>query len=265
MAESENSQALNLEVLYQDVIKSCDEQSRWYNINKGQKTWPSKIIRFSSVILFGLGGVFPLIGKTSKVDFTTWGYISIAIAGILLFLDRFFGFSSGWIRYTLTEMEINKRKADLQFQWKIEMIRIELSKELASIEKKIELMTMLKDFSKEIADLVMQETNNWAAEFQTNISELQKMASAKLESGKPGSIKVIVKNGEKYGELIISTDGIERKRIRATETLIDNVNPGPHEVSVTAKIAEQRISVNVVVMIEAGKMSEATLMLPLRT
>jgi hypothetical protein len=246
---------------YEKTIAHCADREKWYKDNVKKKTLPSKVIRFASIILIGLGGIFPLIGGSFK----DYGYISIATAGVLLFLDRFFGFSSGWIRYILIEMEIGKRKKEFEIKWRIEMAKIDLRNAEITIENAIELMNMLKDFSCQIEELVMQETNTWAAEFQSNISELQKMASEKMEALKPGSIKIVIKKSGTYKSLKILTDGIERKETPGTEALIDNVSPGSHEIRVvTVPVDEkdQSKTITAVVVVEANKMAIVEVAIP---
>ena len=50
-----------LQQSYTKVLEQAKGASSWYNRNiKAKKTW-SKRIRFWSIILFGLGGLVPLI------------------------------------------------------------------------------------------------------------------------------------------------------------------------------------------------------------
>src|SRR5438445_4629050 len=95
-----------VEKKYLEVITAAQAQAKWYSLRRIDiKRW-SRGIRFLSILLVGLGGIFPLVRSISGQDVTNWGYITIAAAGTLLFIDRFFGFSSAWIRYTTTQMEI---------------------------------------------------------------------------------------------------------------------------------------------------------------
>jgi hypothetical protein len=105
---------------FESVVNDATGSKSWYkNKRAGTRKW-SRGIRFCSIILIGLGGIFPLVGKNWEkwgIDLTPWGYITIAIAGIILFIDRFFGFSSAWIRYTSTEMEITRQLNDFESGW----------------------------------------------------------------------------------------------------------------------------------------------------
>ena len=253
-----------LDQSYLETITNAYGSADWYkNKLKGQSKW-SKRIRFAAIILVGSGGIFPLIKNVSTYDVSDWGYIAIALAGILIFLDRFFGFSSAWLRYILTEMDMRQQIKDFENKWKIELVKIDNGQTELTVDKTIEMLNMLKEFSFKIDELVKQETNSWAAEFQTNIAELQKMANAKLENLQPGSVKVVAKNTDHYKEVSIKVDNVERKIISGGEALIDNVSPGAHEIALAAvNVTTGKLNiVTSVVNVEANKMSVAEITLP---
>jgi hypothetical protein len=253
-----------LDETFEKTIEAANKEADWYNRKKSAKSTWSKIIRFSSIILIGLGGIFPLVSKIGSFEHVSdWGYVCIALAGTLLFLDRFFGFSSGWVRYITTEFEIRKQVKDFEMRWKIEMSRLDLCEEQLTCDKMIQMLTMLKDFSAAIDELIRQETNTWATEFQNNISELQKIASAKMEEFRPGFIKVIVKNKTAYKDILIKVDGIDRKVLVGAEALIDNITPGPHTVIAEGeKTGGEKIAATTIVSVEANKIVTAELIMP---
>lgn len=251
------------------VIVGVNATAQWYADKKSKQSNWSQSIRFLSIILIGLGGIFPLIGKiesekTIIVDFTNWGYVTIAAAGTLLFLDRFFGFSSAWIRYVTTELEIRKQIREFEISWQIEMAKIDLCLIELTCDKMVQLLTMLKDFSTVIDELVKQETTNWATEFQNNISELQKMASAKLSELKPGSVKIVMKNAAKYKKITIKVDNIERKIIVGAEALIDNISPGSHTILAEGEpiLAGVNNLITSVITVEGGKLNTVEMSMP---
>jgi hypothetical protein len=249
---------------FEKIVTAATKEADWYNRKKFSKSLWSKVIRFSSIILIGLGGIFPLVSKIGSLEHVSdWGYVCIALAGTLLFLDRFFGFSSGWVRYITTEFEIRKQIREFEMRWQIEMSRIDLCEEQLTCDKMIQMLTMLKDFSASVDELIKQETNTWATEFQNNISELQKIASAKMEEFRPGFIKVVVKNRTAYKDLVIKVDDIDRKVLVGNEALIDNVTPGPHTITAEGeKTGGGKVPVTIVVSVEANKIATAELTMP---
>ncbi|MES2679069.1 MAG: SLATT domain-containing protein [Bacteroidota bacterium] len=250
---------------YNKTIEEANGQAKWYADNKKAKQWWSKVIRSGSIVLVGLGGIFPLIGNSldNQHNISNWGFICIALAGTLLFLDKFFGFSSGWIRYVLTEMDIRKQAKEFELRWQVEVARLGNCGPDINCDKYIELLNLLKDFSTQIDTLVKQETALWASEFQTNISDLQKMASAKAEELRPGSIKITVKNRAEYESISIRVGGLEKKQLTGSEALIDGISPGSYEVILSGKnknSEEKKIAA--VVVVEANKMATVEMTMP---
>ena len=80
-----------------------------------------------------------------------------------------------------------------------------------------------------------QETDAWAAEFQSNLAELEKTLKTTKESPKPGSIHVKVANAQRFESVVIRLNDKQVKEIKGvSECLIENIPPGNYEVSVTA-------------------------------
>lgn len=240
-------------------IKNAEAQIAYYQAGKRSKRTWSKAIRFASILLFGLAGIFPLLRSftfyTYEVKISDWGYVSIALAGTLLLLDKFFGFSSAWMRYITTEMDIQKLKKDFEAKWKVENIKIP-DRENLSADQAVALLQMTRDFVSQIDELVKQETLSWATEFQSNVSELQKMTNSKLETMKPGSIRVVIKEAQLYKDFVIHIDGFEKRKSGTAEMLLDHVSPGPHEITVLCKTKDNLpLSKSTVLEVEANKMS----------
>ncbi|HET6252954.1 MAG TPA: SLATT domain-containing protein [Puia sp.] len=274
---------------YNAVIIHATQQAAWYKSKKWKKIG-SKAIRLSSIVLIGMGGLFPIIKEIRGVEVGNWGYITIGIAGTLLFIDRFFGLSSGWIRYTLTQMEIYRQIREFEQRWLIMILKATQNPALPpqdppppgqpttptppppptppavpagiSSDKVIELITMIKDFSNQIDEIVKQETNTWATEFQTNLADLQKIADKNLEELRPVSLQLVVKNADNYTTLSLHIDGVFRKEVTKGESLIDNLSKGPHAITITGEKAGTTLSTTKVVNLEAGKMGSVEITMP---
>ncbi|MCL6257452.1 SLATT domain-containing protein [Aquiflexum sp. TKW24L] len=253
-----------LKEIYDKVISKANEASNWYAYSKKNKKKYSKWIRFWSIILFGFGGLIPLINalfleNDFKFNFLNLGYISIAFAGTLLLLDRFFGFSSGWIRYMTTEMEIQKKIREFELRWEIETFRADL----VSIppEEAKELLRMLMDFSVLIDEIVKEETSSWVTEFQSSMAELQKSINNKLETTQPGNIKVNVNQFNNYKNIKIKLDSLAFANMISPIYLYKEVSSGYHLITITGQKLEpiSNFEMAEVAKVEAGKLTEVTI------
>jgi hypothetical protein len=256
----------SIQETYDKTIEKATSASKWYQKSTYSKKKYSKRIRTTSIILFGLGGIIPLINafileNGEEISILNLGYISVALAGTLLLLDKFFGFSSAWIRYIKAEMEISKKIKEFDLKWKIETY----GKDLNSLpdEEAKELLRMLSDFLMTIEEIVLEETNKWVLEFQSNIAELQKSIDSKVETSTPGSIKVTLTNISNHKNLKIKLDNVGSVDVKRNVYLFQGVSPGHHMITLKGEVIDSDKSVESaeVVLVEAGKLVEVTVSL----
>jgi hypothetical protein len=265
---------------YEEVIKEAEKQADWYVINKDRKKKWARFIKAFAIVATGLGGLIPILqvifpsgkqlsalqtpGSEQVWHFSidpNYGYLLLAISGILILFDKYFGLSSGWIRYITTELGIRKKIRELKFNWMIEINKYNYCAVILDCTQAEALLNILKDFTIKVDELVNQETSAWAAEFQTNLGDLQKTIDSKMDSMKPGSIKIVLKNPAGYEKIYVKINNSPVKEIKGSESLIDNVPPGPYEILVEAvKTADSsQVVRNKVVQVEPNKMVVAEL------
>src|SRR5215831_19466684 len=180
-AEVDNS----LSVLHQYVEDQAQKQIQWYWNSKRSKSYMSMFLRFVAIILFVLGGLVPIVKATlpSTVtdkfpfDFGQSGYLLIGVAAGCMGLDRFFGYSTGWIRYVTTAMAIEKSLEEFRLEWTRNMAKMRGAP--PTPEQLETLIQTCTAFSLAIKSQVEQETKAWVVEFQNNLSQLEKDLQAK--------------------------------------------------------------------------------------
>lgn len=249
---------------YEEILVKAKGASTWYVKNQKWMKRLSKLIRLFSIILFGLGGLIPMVNSLllenqSDLKIVNLGYIAIAIAGTLLLVDKFFGFSSGWIRFITANMEIDRMIVEFEMRWKIETFGKDLEK-ISEEDGKV-LLTLLMDFIFQINEVMKQETNSWVSEFQSNLAELQKSISNKAESAMPGNVKVSITNTKNFSNLKIRLDNnLGIADFISPIHLFREVKPGYHLITVTGESIDtgESIKVTEVAHVEAGKLAEVT-------
>jgi hypothetical protein len=247
---------------HQEVIERATKSADWYVDNQVWMKRLSKSIRLMSIVLFALGGLIPMIHSLlleNEFPFkiVNLGYISIATAGTLLLLDKFFGFSSGWIRFITTHMEMKRKIVEFEMRWKIETYGKNLA-EISEEEGKL-LLSMLADFVSQINEIMYQETNAWVAEFQSNLAELQRSINQKSEASSPGNIKVRLVNIGHFGKLRIRlNNNLGFTEVKGPEFLFRDVKPGFHQVTLLAEATatEKVTEYSAVAQVESGKLAE---------
>jgi SMODS and SLOG-associating 2TM effector domain 2 len=180
----------SLSVLDQYVEDQAQKQLQWYWDKKRAKAHMSMFLRFLAIILFALGGLVPIVKATLPAavvakfpfDFGQAGYLLIGVAAGAMGLDRYFGYSTGWIRYVTTAMSIEKSLEEFRLEW-----TRNLAKQRGTQPTPEQLETLIQTsaaFSLAIKSQVEQETKAWVVEFQTNLIQLEKDLQAKADEAK---------------------------------------------------------------------------------
>ena len=70
------------------------------------------------------GGVTPLLrARESGLVASGWGYVALALSAGCVLFDRYFGYTSSWMRYMRAQARLNRVLVAAQAQWTAAMIR----------------------------------------------------------------------------------------------------------------------------------------------
>jgi hypothetical protein len=260
----ENEDGTDLEALYRAAERQALAAIDWYHANKKLKSLLSRWLRFLAILLTTLGGLVPILEKHVTIPFLdnpTYGYLYLPLAAACVGLDRFFGLSSGWMRYLTTSMALQKALVEFQMDWTL--IWSEVAGGTPTAEQRKALIERVKAFRLLVAGQVEQETQAWVSEFQTNLSQLEKNAREQMAAQQPGGIDLRVANAAKVLDgLEVSLDGRAVTRMRGDRTHIGQVAPGFHAVVVRGRVGERDVETSAVVNVSAGAMAGVSLTLP---
>ncbi len=167
---AEKSVEFNTQLLQwteQNAVSSIE----WYQRKRGKKRLGSILTRTSAIALAGIGAICPLIEAALGKEWNlgNWGYVLIALAGLVFWVDRFLGFSTGWMRYIMAEMTLQRNLKQFQFQWTA------LQLDLSVTDKLPKLIELSNKFVDQVDAIVIDETTAWVSEFQSNLSQIEKM------------------------------------------------------------------------------------------
>jgi cell division septum initiation protein DivIVA len=283
-----------------DVESAASSATDWYWAEKGPKARASRFIQAASVLLTVSAGLVPvaieLLSKYQRNQQAPWwatglwATVLVGAAGGLLGLDRAFGFSSAWTRYVLAATEITRRLAEFRMDW-LTLSAVASQNTPPSAEQVAALLQKAREFRIAVEAVVVQETKDWATEFQNNIAQLEKDVKAQLEALKaqvdkqqqereaasePGSIEATVPNADKARDftLFVSLDGSDGPIVK-DEKVVNNktwtrlsVRPAQYTLTIAADTvagaeASKRISQSAVVVVKTGELAKASVALPI--
>jgi hypothetical protein len=266
---------------------------RWYYAKKPWKASASQFLKLLTLLATGTGGLLPILSATGlfssglaepdrqlrilQVD--QYGYLCFGLAAAFLALDKYFGYSTGWMRYMTTVMSLETALRNFRLDWARATSGLAGAPPTGAVLEA--LLQKIQDFSVAARALVEKETQAWAMEFQTNMSQLEKEARAAVDSARAsmeatqkesrtaadstrsGAIDLTVGN-------VLDTDGgydafvdeVTRKTAVTSQTCaIMNVAPGLHELAVTASIEGRSVHASEIVNVAAGAVVKVSMTL----
>jgi hypothetical protein len=260
---SDENAEKSLKDFYQYSIGIADKIVAWYVHAKSWKKVGARAIRFLAILFGAMAAILPTLGEMypnedhSSQFKAGWTTVLLATAAALLLLDRFFGFSSSWMRYIVTEMEIRQLTLDYQVDW--EMQRANWDKGTPTRSQAVEFLGVGKSFLTRINTLMKEETNAWVREFQDTIKLLDESIKKEPVSGEQGAFNLTVTNADKatQGWELILDEGDPVKYSGSTAAK-RNIIPGRHHVKIIARIQNNTLQAEKVITIpRAGTCSES--------
>jgi hypothetical protein len=94
--------------------------------------------------------------------------VALALAALMIAMDRFFGISSGWIRYEQALQRLSQRRTSFEFSWQELLLAREQNLTVIDIQMAVSLC---RDVLQDVNRIVAEETNQWAGEFNRRLSD----------------------------------------------------------------------------------------------
>lgn len=162
----------------------------WYRIEKNRKGQRARLIRAGAIVFMGVSGVIPILSviftdNSTALISPAWASVALAIAGTLILFDRFFGFSTGWMRYINAMLAI--RSAVSEFDLEVARLRNGLGEQVDETEATKAIAQCGTALVRKVNEIIQGESGKWNNEFSSAISKMdeQLKKSGKTDSCKP--------------------------------------------------------------------------------
>lgn len=269
LKDSETEKALK--ALYEYAESEAIQKIEWYHQKKQWKATVSRALRFFVIGFFSLGCLVPIVKAAfpsvatmnAALDFGQMGYLLMAVSAGFLAIDRFFGYSTGWVRYVTTAMEIEKSLEEYRMEWTrvtaknaSQPYRPEIVDRLIRLSKEFVLSTLAN---------VEQETKVWASEFQTNPAHIARDLRTRIETvqqefrmepelPRHGAVSLTVSNGGEtdQGFTVLLDGKVVEEGVQESKCEILSVPPGLHKIKVLGSIGSDAVFASEIVSVQPG-------------
>ena len=196
-----------LEALFEKTTAEAQRGIDWYERKAGKMGLVARALRRTSILLAGFAALAPLTGSLlgnitpaagswlgwlSSIGSANLGYIALAIAGGAVTLDNFFGYSTAWMRYRLTEAGLRRQLRRFHYDW-ASLISAAASQDLVSAGLRESLIRLQRQYIDAHSAAIEQETRMWAEQLQVNLLGFDSSNKFQRFDQLPGAAAITIK------------------------------------------------------------------------
>jgi len=186
----------SLQRLFEFADTHCTEAIKWYNTSKRYKQKLGYSLRFLSILAVAVAGIIPVMTEMicrqdkGQCISPAWATVAIALAALFVALDRFAGYTSGWVRYVRSAQKLTELQGQFRLDWcmylhsefedKIDKVVDSENGQLSIYSGKDYGLRLCKDYIGSVNSVVSRETDAWAQEFQQVLVQFEKPANQDL-------------------------------------------------------------------------------------
>jgi hypothetical protein len=268
----EAASADSLDTVYEHVMTQTSKSIDWYLKAKKVKKWCARFTRIYAVMGGAVAAGLPTLAEMYPEVFTYLrikaGSGSALILGTIaafVLLDRFFGFSSGWVRFTRTQLHLRQIAQEFQMDWEVE--RASLQGKPPTQQHTLKMLARCKTFVIQVNTIVREETDAWIQEFQESLKMIDDSTKPKSAGSEPGALNLTVVGGDQSNTLkgsrgwTLTVDDGPSEVHQGTKIGIPGMLPGRRHIKVEGKIDDQSVKDEKVINVPAGGICEESLKL----
>jgi len=256
----------SLKKLRDVVAEKIDVTAGWYMRGKKGRRIFGRFARVGAMVLATLAAAQPTISGMYRSQNHFWVQPGIATifaltAAALLLLDRFFGASTGWVRYMTAGLALNDLRDEFENAWRLETAT--WGEQEPTVDQTKHSVSLLYGFILRVNEIVRTETDAWKAEFQSALQQVEEYARAAPRKIEQSGLKVVITNFDKVdGAWRISLNGGEWESVISAEKTF-SLTPGQTQLVVEATLSEPKKNVRreEIVMLTASEIITVTLTL----
>lgn len=195
---SDGQRSSSLKAQYAAIVAKIDGSIGWYQSKRGWKRTFGTWLRVWAVIFVAGAAALPTAAELWGAG-KWWAHSGAApvlgiVAALLIGLDKLSGATSGWIRYILAETSLKELRDDFAAGYNLETGNWAGVAE-PTIEQTRHALETLHGYLVRANEIVRDETNQWKAEFQSALQQIEESAKAASRRAEAARKKTAPKNG----------------------------------------------------------------------
>jgi hypothetical protein len=263
---NEEQSATSLDTVYAHVMEQTNRSIDWYLKAKRFKRICARAIRVYAILggavaagLPTIADMYPEFFSNNKIRPGGWSAIILGTVAALLLLDRFFGFSSGWVRFCRTQLQLRQIAQEFQLDWEAE--RAALHGHPPKPQQIAKMLARCKAFAIQVNTIVREETDIWIQEFQEALRMIDDSSKPKAAATEAGALNLTVaggdqstvkENGQSVQGWLLSIDDGPAELHQGSQAALSSLLPGKRLIKIEGKIGEQTVKDERVINVPPG-------------
>lgn len=176
------NRAAALSAVFAHAVAVSTAAQTWYAEKRPAKRLWGRALRVLAILLGATGAVLPILAEITAtagnpVIAPGWSAVALALAATCVGLDRYFGFSSGWMRFMAAEQRLVRQRHDFEYSWN-QLLATESGTPTG--DDVVKLVGLAHANVLVVQDIVAGETSDWLAEFRGALAD----AERRLDGGR---------------------------------------------------------------------------------
>lgn len=167
---SEGQRSESLSSVFRHSVGFARGAEEWYASKRPAKKRLGRALRVGAIALGAVAALLPILSQIYESDRPPiapgWAAVALVAAAALMGLDRYFGFSSGWMRFMAAEVQISRLRHDFEYVWQATRAGAGYP---PSDEDVAALLSHAREFVLGVDDVIADETGAWISEFRSSL------------------------------------------------------------------------------------------------
>lgn len=180
----------SVQKLYDYAVEKARSWIGWYDGATRPNKRRARLLRGWSIVLVSIAGLIPVLSQIRQDDSWTiepaWASVALGLAVALIALDRFYGYSSAWARFTIARFELEARLNTFQLEWQSSLNDVNGLDRL-TVDEARRLIDCVEGFIGDFDAIVQRETASWVAEFRTALESIEAATKSSESTGARGT------------------------------------------------------------------------------
>lgn len=276
----EQAAPAGLEEIYVALERKAQDAMRWYESRQRSKKLGARITRGGAILLGAITTIIPSVIAFLPERLNWWLFNDFpsvklnpiatifGVAGATtILLDRFYGYSSSWMRYVTTYQEIQSNLDEFRINWRRQLLKL-ASNRPPTDEHILGIYDFFASFLRSVNDSVRSETQGWVTEFKGALTDVDRVvegqrvaALTSTRSTSGAGLNVTVQDYETLDgrRWTLQLDNREPEaRVGQPSAAIPQLEPGSYRLRIAGMRQNKPVGAELVVTVKAGQVLEQT-------